>query len=579
MSGQLLFLLVSYIDIICGVMNEQEILAHVVNLMFKCFDCKVPQIQLVCIEKAYALCQKVSFNDMKTKLIPRILMLCNDPDVKVKKRALKFVKERIDLLDPSLVQSQAFSIIENNLGQNNPASINFLILDLMEEISKSYDVDLIASKILPILIGFLANKTSTKDEFDRYHESVLKFINRVKDKRMKEFSTQPFKAKPEEPDDAAITIQPLDSLVNNTKVDGLDTLFAKQNQFGHSHGMPSPSPPQNNSQSNNAFQFPDLTTGLETSNQGNMGMTFGNDFNFGTPTASTPSTDINKGSPFPKPPEKAPHENLGTSLGQPQVKKPLNFGSLTGISLGSESKLTQPKKGPANYSALDDLAFSGLGNSGGLGSENKPTSTLGNSGGFGNTLGNSGGLGSTINSYSMGGSNLMGSGPKNDFNITFGGSLNNGMGIGGLSINDPNDPFQRGMDGLMMGGLGSQNGGGFGMGSSFGGVSGSLGTGSSTGTGQFGGQGMGMTFGKPDMGSGMGGFNTFGGGSGIGSSGMNLMDLHMNNQSNLSFGGNNMLGNQPKPQTGGILSNPNLTFKAKEPEKKNPNNFNDFDLL
>lgn len=143
MSGQLLHLLVSYIDIICQMLNEEEVLSNVINLLFKCFDCKVPQIQLVCIEKSYSLCQKVSFSDMKAKIIPRILMLCNDPDIKVKKRALQFVKERIDLLDPSLIQSHAFSIIETNLAKNNPASINFLLLDLMEDISKSYDVDVI----------------------------------------------------------------------------------------------------------------------------------------------------------------------------------------------------------------------------------------------------------------------------------------------------------------------------------------------------------------------------------------------------------------------------------------------------
>lgn len=190
-SGQLLFLLVSYIDIICDLLNEQEIQAHIVNLLFKCFDCKVPQIQLICIEKSYALCQKVSFGDMKSKILPRMLMLCNDPDIKVKKRALKFIKERIDLLDPSLVQSQALVIIESNLGQNNPSSVNFLLLDLMEEISKTYDVDVIiiimqviASRVLPILIGFLANKSSTREEFDKYHDSIIKFIGRVKEKRL-----------------------------------------------------------------------------------------------------------------------------------------------------------------------------------------------------------------------------------------------------------------------------------------------------------------------------------------------------------------------------------------------------------
>lgn len=563
-------------------MNEQEILAHIVNLMFKCFDCKVAQIQLVCIEKTYVLCQKVSFNDMKTKLIPRILMLCNDPDVKVKKRALKFVKERIDLLDPSLITSQAFSIIENNLGQNNPASINFLLLDLMEEISKSYDVDVIASKVLPILIGFLANKTSTKEEFDRYHESVLKFINRVKEKRLKEFNSQPFKAKPEEPDDSAIAIQPLDSLVNNAKVEGLDSLFSKQNQMGHGHGVVSPSPTTTPSQTGNVFNFPDLTSGGDMGGNNTMGFTFGNDFNLGTPTTTAPGTDSSKGLSFPKPPEKTTHES--NTMGQPATKKPLNFGSLTGLSLGKETNTTSnpPKKsGPSNYSAFDDLVFSGLNTGGGLGSGSQGTS------------GSMGMMGNTITSYNMGSSGQQDLGGQNkDFGLTFGGGLNNGMGIGGLSINDNSDPFGRGMDGLMMGGMG---GFGNGMGKTTGMNTGGMGNTTGSNSGGLG-DGFGMTFGKTDLtgnngfGGGMGGFGSMSGGMGgsnmMGTMGGNtmgsgLMDLNatMNfPQSGGGFNSNMTFGNQPKPQ-GGILSNPNLTFKAKEPEKKTLNNFNEFDLL
>lgn len=560
-------------------MNEQEILAHIVNLMFKCFDCKVAQIQLVCIEKTYVLCQKVSFNDMKTKLIPRILMLCNDPDVKVKKRALKFVKERIDLLDPSLVQSQAFSIIENNLGQNNPASINFLILDLMEEISKSYDVDVIASKVLPILIGFLANKSSTKEEFDRYYESVLKFINRVKEKRIKEFSSQPFKAKPEEPDDNAIAIQPLDQLVNNTKVDGLDSLFAKQNQMGHGHGVTTPSPQTSSNQQGNAFSFPDLTSGGgDMGGNANMGFSFGNDFNLGTPIISAPVADSNKGLNFPKPPEKSPTES--NTLGQTAAKKPLNFGSLTGLSLGKETNTAsnQPKKsGPSNYSAFDDLAFGGLNTGGGMGSLSQ--------GGTSSSM-----MGNTVTSYNKGNSGSQDTGgQKNDFGLTFGGGLNNGMGIGGLSINDPNDPFQRGMDGLMSGGIGGMGGFGTGMGNTYGMNTGGLGHTTGMSSGGLG-DGFGMTFGKTDLSGntgfgGAGGFGTMGGNS-MGTMGGNtlgpgLMDLNMT--TNLSqpgggFKGNMSFGNTLKPQ-GGILTNPTLTFKSKEPEKKSLNNFNEFDLL
>ena len=143
----------------------------------------------------------------------------------------------MDLLDPSLVQSQAFGIIENNISQNNPSSINFLLLELMEEIAKNYDVDvisilpkLIATKVLPLLITFLVNKSSTKQEFEKYHEAVMKFITRIKEKKLNEISNSPFKAKADEPDESPITIPTIDEMIANIKSEGFDQLFSKQNQ-------------------------------------------------------------------------------------------------------------------------------------------------------------------------------------------------------------------------------------------------------------------------------------------------------------------------------------------------------------
>lgn len=576
-SGQLLYILVAYIDVICELLNEQEVQAHIVNLLFKCFDCKVPQIQLICIEKTYTLCQKVPFGEMKSKILPRMLMLCNDPDPKVKKRALQFTKERIELLDPSLVQSQAFTIIESNLSQNNPASINFLLLDLMEDISKNYDVELISSKVLPILISFLANKSSSKQEFDKYFESIIKFITIIKDKRTQELHSQPFRAKAEEPDDQPVAVLSLDQLVANVKVEGgFDALFAKQNQLA----TPSPSQPAGGSTP--ASQFPTFTFDgmLTTASHQHTAPAFPtggygaggfqsagsgqkDDFDFSGFVSHTPTPAPS----LPKPPEKSGAQQTQPKTGlagigdltalagfddfpvapkpQPSFGRPqLGNQQAGGFSSGGFGGPQNRPAARSNYDALDEI---GTGkDAGGFG--------LDPSGGFGT---GSGGLGSFGLSAGGAGTGAFGSGGTGGFGSDGGmGGLRN-FGQTGAS-----DPFDRGMSGLMMNGgfeglsLGGQTQPGLGLGG--------FGSGTPGGFGQSAG----------GFGSGMGGLSL--GGSGLGT-GMNSQDAFLGLGQPPTSGTPFQTTLKPKPQQTGVLSNPSLTFK--NAQKPAASNLNDFDLL
>ena len=375
---------------------------------------------------------------------------------------------------------------------------------------------------------------------------------------------EPFKAKPEEPDDDKIVIPTLDSLINSTKGEGIDELFSKQNQYGAQHpggagfgGATTPSINQGN-----VFDFGELTPAGASNNftlGGNDGMQGGGDLDmrmtFGNRIQSIKATPTPISSiPFPKPPEKTAE--------QPK-KKPLNFGTLTGLNLGQKNKSEQQHK-PANsnYDAFDDLT-------GGLSSGGN------NSSAFGGTAGMDMTLGSTINSQQMNTQDLMGTFGGSSSNngvgmgMTFGNEFNSGMGMGGLSMNSPqqtsSDPFQRGMGGLMNN---SNSSGGIG----------NMTFGSNT-------MGLGGMGGMSNMG-GMGGMSNMGGMGSFGQTPSNngMMDFDMLGGSN-TFGnsggmGTGQFGNsqQNKPQSGGILSNPNLTFKNTN-QKPPHNNFNDFDLL
>ena len=175
-------------------------------------------------------------------------------------------------------------------------------------------------------------------------------------------------------------------------------------------------------------------------------------------------------------------------------------------------------------------------------------------------------LGSTINSQQMNTQDLMGtfggssSNNEGGMGLTFGNEFNSGMGMGGLSMNSPqqtsSDPFQRGMGGLMNN---SNSSGGMGN-MTFG--SNTMGLGGMSGMSNMGGMG---SFGQTPSNNGMMDFDMLGGSNTFGNSGGMGTGQFGNSQQN-------------KPQSGGILSNPNLTFKNTN-QKPPHNNFNDFDLL
>lgn len=381
--------------------------------------------------------------------------------------------------------------------------------------------------------------------------------------------------------------------MSSLKGDSVDDLFAKQNQYGAQHTGNSPNP----AFTFGAFQGGQSLVPDHSTNQGNkQQFTFGanqggfpdinfeDEFNLIAPTTlQKPATTSN----FPKPPEKASIQTPTTSnFNETTTKKPLNFGSITGLDLGGKNKPAstsmgqkpQPMKA-SNYDAFDTITpdhqsggggfgmtFGGNGgmNSGHTGGSNGFELSLGGGNHFnaGNSLGNSHnyGMGSTINSQLIDTNELMSgfggsSGGGGGMNLTF------GHGMGGMAsdhggFKSSDDPFSRGMDGLMsshnmanmtfggnsMGGMGGMGG------SSMGGFGGSSHQGGLMDLGNYNSSGMGGS---------LGGSNSFGGGMGPYSS-----------------------QSQQKPPGGGILSNPNLTFKtAKDNQKPSSNNFNEFDLL
>lgn len=472
---------------------------------------------------------------------------------------------------------------------------------------------MIATKVIPLLVTFLVNKSGTKAEFERYHECVIKLITRIKDKRLQDLQNNPFKAKAEEPADAPLQIPTLDALLNNTKAESLDNLFSKQNQIGGANqgqspktldfGLPNPGADNGGFDFGDFNSFPATPVATVPTNSG-LGLGLGSSgSNVGTPT---PGLSGMGGFSLPKPPEKPMFKpptlaanNSNSGSGGISMMD-LGFGSTNNTSMtqtfGSASNTAGNQK--SNYSAFDEftlnddagsqnmLGLGGLGNSGG---NTGGFAGLGNSnasaGGFG--AGNSGmgtlggmGMGNTDMGMNLGLGSFGGGAKLPSANSSSGyGSLNN-LG-GGLGQNSGNDPFSKSnMGGLM---LGSNN-------DPFDFSSLSNAKPNSNMMGSNPGMGNNMGFGSNSLGM----DNSMMGGSNF--------NLNMNNGGS-SMGGMNLLGNGnmtggfagPMPSNqgsssfnskpGGLFSNPNLVIKGASNSNQNSkpatsgSNLNDFNLL
>lgn len=446
------------------------------------------------------------------------------------------------------------------------------------------------------MVTFLVNKSGTKAEFERYHECVIKFITRIKDKRLIDLQNNPFKAKAEEPEEVPLQIPNLDALLNQTKTDGFDNLFSKQNQIGGANqgqspktldfGLPNPGT------DNGGFDFGDFNSFPATpvaTVSANTGLTLGGSgSNLGTPTPV--SSGGMGGFSLPKPPEKPRFNPPNVSANNNNT----TGGGLSLMDLGfGGTQTTKPMQGmgmntantqKSNYSAFDeftlneDVGSQNMLGLGGMGTVGGGTAGFGVGGGG---MGSLGGLGMGNNNMGMNsgigsfGGGSAGSAPLGSSGY---GALNS-LGGGGLGQMGSTDPFSKSnMGGLM---LGSSN-------DPFDFSSMSTSKPNSNSMGSNTGMGSNMGFGNNLLGmdNGMMGGSHMGLNMNSGQSSMGGMNLLGNGNMGGGFGGTNS-GNfgasSSNAKPGGLFSNPNLVVKGNSNQNSKPatsgGNLNDFNLL
>ena len=128
MSAQALFLLIQNTNLFLDYIDIKELQTVFIPLLIKCFDCGVQKLQVLAIRKAEGLFNKMDYTVLKNQVLPRILNLCTDPNIEVRKQALLMLSRTYTIFDKNVINDQVLVVLEKLRKLKNNYKINMTML-------------------------------------------------------------------------------------------------------------------------------------------------------------------------------------------------------------------------------------------------------------------------------------------------------------------------------------------------------------------------------------------------------------------------------------------------------------------
>ncbi len=150
--AQALYLLIQNSNLLIDKVDPKEIQTVFVPLLMKSFECGVPKLQILALQKTEALFSKVEYNVSKNQILPRVLNLCLDQNINLRKEAIILLSKIHKVFDKSVINDHVLSTLEKLRKMNNNYKINMTMLSIFEGISKNIGVDVITLLIMQLKI-------------------------------------------------------------------------------------------------------------------------------------------------------------------------------------------------------------------------------------------------------------------------------------------------------------------------------------------------------------------------------------------------------------------------------------------
>ena len=141
--AQALYLLVSNIKILCDFISNNDLQNILMPLILKCYECGVAKLQELALLNTELLVKKLDFVFIKTKILPRVLKLCTDPNSDLRRSALFCLNKIYHLFERVTIIEQVIGTLEKIKKMGADAKMNIIILNIYEGISKTIGIEVI----------------------------------------------------------------------------------------------------------------------------------------------------------------------------------------------------------------------------------------------------------------------------------------------------------------------------------------------------------------------------------------------------------------------------------------------------
>jgi len=139
--AQALYLLIQNSQILVEIGDMKEIQSIFVPLLTKAYECGVPKLQILALKKTEVLFTKIEYNVSKSQLLPRILNICVDQNIDLRKEAITLLSKIYSIFDKATINDQVLNTLEKIRKMNNNYKINMTMLQIFEGISKNIGVE------------------------------------------------------------------------------------------------------------------------------------------------------------------------------------------------------------------------------------------------------------------------------------------------------------------------------------------------------------------------------------------------------------------------------------------------------
>mmetsp|Transcript_25114 Transcript_25114/g.28700 ORF Transcript_25114/g.28700 Transcript_25114/m.28700 type:complete len:815 (-) Transcript_25114:102-2546(-) len=188
--AQALYIIVCDLDNLIDYLELEQLQDVIMPLMFKAYECEVPQLQEQILGKTPCFVKKVEYTFLKTKVLPRVLFCVSstkNPSVRIK--ALFVLKDVLKLFDRTTVNESILPVLEKVKKVDSSPEVCMHLLKIYESISESMGYEITATKLLPALAPTLIESNLGRSQFVTYIKTIRTLIDRIEEERMKTFGS------------------------------------------------------------------------------------------------------------------------------------------------------------------------------------------------------------------------------------------------------------------------------------------------------------------------------------------------------------------------------------------------------